>query len=219
MFQFYHLISHTWHTYKQHLVKSYIFFLLIFVLFPLMFSPLKELFYAFNGSIFWFSILITNFLSVEFLFKEEFQIGFFEYILQQHKNLEVYIICKIIIFWLFNIFPLIFISFLYSIIFFDFPVVELVLFIILLSLHTMSLTFLNAIGSVFLHNTQQNFLLIFLILVPLMIPIILFGVHFVTVGLYFNITIYQILIICGNFCFIIFFVPWLIGYLIKININ
>jgi heme exporter protein B len=219
MFQFYHLISHTWHTYKQHLVKSYIFFLLIFVLFPLMFSPLKELFYAFNGSIFWFSILITNFLSVEFLFKEEFHIGFFEYLLQQQKYLEIYIIFKIIIFWLFNIFPLIFFGFLYCILFFDFQIKQLLLFLFLLSLQTLSLTFLNAIGSVFLYNTQQNFLLIFLILVPLMIPIILFGINFVVVGLYFEITLFQILIICGNFCFILFLVPWLIGYLIKININ
>lgn len=220
MFQFYILFSNAWSTYKQYLSKIYIFFILIFILFPLIFSPLKELFYLFYGSIFWFSVLITNFLSIEYLFKQEFQIGFFDYFCQQRKNLEIYIIYKTYIFWFFNILPLIFICFCYFFLVLHITLQELLVYFFLVSLQTLSLTFLHAIGSVFLQQMQQNYILSFLVLIPLMIPILLFGVNLMnSIISFLAVSVFQVLVVVCNFCFILILVPWLISYLIKININ
>lgn len=217
MFRIIYFISiHIWNSFKTQALKIYLFFILLFILFPLLFSPLPELFLNFYSSIFWFSILITNFLSLEFLFKTEFEMAFFDFFKRQNVSVELYIILKVILYWLLNIFPLVCICF-FSLVFYTvLSWGAICILISLVALQTLSLTFINAIGSLFLINQSQNYLLVFLILIPLVIPILLFGINLLAT---LNISLFSVFIICGNFLFILVIVPWLISYLIKININ
>jgi heme exporter protein B len=217
MLQFYYFaVIHVWNSFKTQALKIYIFFCILFILFPLLFSPLPELFLNFYASIFWFSILITNFLSLEFLFKAEFEMSFFDFLLRQKISIESYIIFKILIYWVLNIFPVFLICLGGLILYTEISFYLLLKLIILLILQSLSLTFLNAIGSIFLLNNNQNYLLIFLILVPLVIPLLIFGINLLSS---LTVSIFYCIIICANFCFIFFLIPWVISYLIKININ
>ena len=213
---FYFTSKHVWYTFKTQALKIYIFFLVIFTMFPLLFSPLAELLLNFYSSIFWFSILITNFLSLEFLFKTEFEMSFFDFLKRQAISIEFYIIFKIFIYWFLNIFPLLLFCFFILIIYLDDTILNILILIFLLGLQSLSLTFLNAIGSIFLVNNSQNYLLIFLILIPIVIPILIFGINLLSVLV---VSSFYVFLICANFSFIFFIVPWVISYLIKININ
>jgi heme exporter protein B len=202
-----------------HVFKIYIFFILLLLLFPILFSPIKILFEYFFFNVFWFSILITNFLSLDSLFKDDFKMGFFDFFLVQKKSLELYIIIKIFIYWIFNIIPILGTCLLLSYLIFNLSFNKILLLFILVSLQTLSLTFLNAIGSIFLYNNTQNYLLIFLMLIPLVIPLLVFGVTLMTSVIYIGFTSFHFILIFGNFCFLLCIIPWLISYLIRININ
>ena len=156
------------------LINSCLFFLMILFIFPLTMKPDPLLMKTIAPGLVWMALLLSLLLSAERLFQQDYEQGVIEQWLVSGQSLSLIIAAKIIAHWVFTILPILLLC----------PLVALVfalngweLFVLLISLlcGTPALLFLCALAASFGVGVNQKGALMALILVPLTLPILIFG--------------------------------------------
>ena len=156
------------------IMNSCLFFLMVIVFFPLTMSPEVNLLRTIAPGLVWIAVLLALFLSAERLFQQDYEDGVIEQWLVSGYPLSVLVAAKIFIHWLLNIIPmLIFCPFLA--ILFSLNTYETCVLMLSLLLGTPAILFLCALAAAFSTGLQQKGLLMPLILLPLTIPVMIFG--------------------------------------------
>jgi len=160
-----------WHQ----LIQPLLLFILVAILFPLS-LPMHDpsLLQSIAPGIIWVTALLAILMGLDQLFQEDYRDGTLEqYVLSKH-SLTPILLAKIIVFWLGN--GLI-ISLLSPIIAYAFGLSgeSVWLLFVSISLGTLTLSLIGAVGAALILTTRQGQLLLALLNLPLYIPVVIFG--------------------------------------------
>lgn len=209
-------------------INIFFFFLIIFI-FSISIGPDLVILWRFGFSILWVGILFTSVLSLESLFQTEKHDGSLELLFLSPVRFEFIILSKTLSHWFTCGFPLIclwpFLSLFLGNPFFNdlFSVYTLFNYYnfqltLIFFFGTFILSFLGTIGSALTVGLKQRGILLLLILVPLYIPVLIFGISSMNSILLdlstnnlINITSIksEFLFLHGFFILIIIVSPWL----------
>ncbi|MGF1775775.1 heme exporter protein CcmB [Vibrio nomapromontoriensis] len=150
------------------------FFIIVITLFPLSIGPEPNLLARIAAGIVWVAALLAALLSLERLFKDDFQDGALEQMMLMPIPLPLVVMAKIVAHWLLTGLPLILISPLLSILLsLDFNTWLAVVLTLLVG--TPTLSFIGAIGVALTVGLQKGGVLLSLLVLPLYIPILIFA--------------------------------------------
>ena len=152
-----------------------IFFIVTVTLFPLGVSPDPLILQNLASGIVWVGALLAAMLSLDRLFQTDYDDGSLELLVLSPYPLEIVILCKCFVHWLTTGLPIMVIS----------PVLALMLniktgaflyLITSMALGTPIISLLGAVGAALVLGSRRSGVLIALLIIPLTIPILLFGV-------------------------------------------
>ncbi|MYM59829.1 heme exporter protein CcmB [Vibrio sp. OCN044] len=150
------------------------FFIIVITLFPLSIGPEPNLLARIASGIVWVAALLSALLSLERLFRDDFQDGALEQLMLMPLPLPVVVISKVIAHWMLTGLPLILISPLLAILLsLDFNSWLAVVATLLVG--TPTLSFIGAIGVALTVGLQKGGVLLSLLVLPLYIPILIFA--------------------------------------------
>lgn len=150
------------------------FFIIVITLFPLSIGPEPNLLARIASGIVWVAALLSALLSLERLFRDDFQDGALEQLMLMPFPLPVVVISKVIAHWMLTGLPLILISPLLAILLsLDFNSWLAVVATLLVG--TPTLSFIGAIGVALTVGLQKGGVLLSLLVLPLYIPILIFA--------------------------------------------
>ena len=156
------------------MVNPLVFFVLVVALFPMGVSPEAKLLSQAAAGVVWVAALLATLLSLEILFKADFADGSLEQLLLAPQPAWVLVLAKVLVHWLVSGLPLVLLS----------PLVATMLFLpteampaLLLSLliGTPTLSLFGAVGAALVTGLKSGGMLISLLVLPLYIPVLLFG--------------------------------------------
>jgi len=152
-----------------------IFFIVTVTLFPLGVSPDPLILQNLASGIVWVGALLAAMLSLDRLFQTDYDDGSLELLVLSPYPLEIVVLCKCFVHWLTTGLPIMVIS----------PVLALMLniktgaflyLITSMALGTPIISLLGAVGAALVLSSRRSGVLIALLIIPLTIPILLFGV-------------------------------------------
>ncbi len=158
------------------------FFVLVVVLFPLGVGPEPGILARIGGGVIWVAALLAAMLSMDRLFQTDYDDGSLELLVLAPAPLEVLVLAKVAAHWLTTGLPLIIVS----------PLLALLLNLspsgygvlaAALALGTPSLSLIGAIGAALTLGARRGGVLLSLLVLPLFIPALIFGVSAVDAAL------------------------------------
>lgn len=156
------------------LIQPLVFFIIIALLFPFSLPAESALLQRIGGGVIWVSAVLATLLSLEAMFRADYQDGTLEQCLIQPRSLELAMLGKTLAHWsatglilaLFS--PLLCLTF-------DIPNEQIWVLLLGLLLGTPSLSLIGAIGAALTVTLHRGGVLIAIIILPLYIPILIFG--------------------------------------------
>ncbi|HAT8178727.1 TPA: heme exporter protein CcmB [Legionella pneumophila] len=158
----------------RYLVNSCLFFLMLLFIFPLTLRPDLMLMRMFAPGLVWMAILLSMLLSLERLFQQDYEQGVLEQWLVSGQPLNLLVTAKVLAHWLVSVTPLLILSPLIAILF-SFNVWETSILLLSLICGTPAILFLCALAAAFGVGINQRGSLMALILLPLTLPLLIFG--------------------------------------------
>ena len=158
---------------KSDLIKPLIFFLLISVLVPLAIAPQADRLAELAPGIIWIFAVLATLLSVERLFSDDLQDGSLEQMLMSPNLLIFPILGKVTAHWLMIGLPLALLSPVIGI-WLSLPTTAVLPMMLSLAIGTAVLSLIGAVGAA-LTLPRQGGVLIALLVMPLYMPVLIFG--------------------------------------------
>ena len=124
--------------------------------------------------IIWLSCLLVSLLNIEIMFKDDYEDGTLDRIVINSDMLEICILAKVLSHWLFSILPLVIIAFLINFLLTENLSVSITLFISLM-IGSLTISLIGSIASSLTLSLKGNGLLLSTIVLPLDIPVLIFG--------------------------------------------
>lgn len=156
------------------ILYAFLFFVMVLVFFPLTIPPEQHIVSTLLPGLLWIALLLAFLFAAERLFMEDYQDGVIEQWLVSGQPLSIYVFAKIAVHWLLCIVPL----------FISLPIIAALYhmswnqcWVTAASIltGTPALWFLCALASALSSHAQQKGVLVALILLPLALPIMIFG--------------------------------------------
>jgi heme exporter protein B len=156
------------------LLNSCLFLLIFLFMFPLTLKPEVALLRTVAPGLVWMAILFSLLLSAERLFQQDYEQGVMEQWVVSGQSLPLLVSAKIIAHWLFNLLPLLILCPLVALLF-SLTAWEVVVLALTIICGTPALLFLCALVAAFGVGVNQGGVLMALILLPLTLPLLVFG--------------------------------------------
>lgn len=161
---------------RNELLNPMLFFVIVVTLFPLGTSPEKELLKTMAPGVIWVAALLAAMLSLDSLFKSDYEDGTLEQmLLSPHAN-GVLVLAKIISHWLVTGLPIILLAPLLGIFMF-LPEDAIFTLMLTLLLGTPILSLVGAIGMALTLGLNRGGMLLSLLVLPLYIPVLIFSAN------------------------------------------
>lgn len=161
---------------RNELLNPLFFFILVVTLFPLGTTPEKTLLMTMAPGVIWVAALLAAMLSLDTLFRADYEDGTLEQILLSPHPLSVMILAKIISHWLVTGFPMILLAPLLGV-FMYLPSEGLGVLMLTLALGTPVLSLVGAIGMALTVGLRRGGMLLSLLVLPLYIPVLIFSAN------------------------------------------
>ncbi|WED21037.1 heme exporter protein CcmB [Vibrio sp. JC009] len=194
------------------------FFIIVITLFPLSIGPEPNLLARIAAGIIWVAALLSVLLSMERLFKDDFQDGALEQMMLFPIPLPLVVISKVIAHWLLTGLPLILISPILAVLLsLDFETWKTVVLTLLVG--TPTLSFIGAIGVALTVGLQKGGVLLSLLILPLFIPVLIFATSAIdaaSLGMAYN---GQIAIMAAMLAGSVTLTPFAISAAIRVSVN
>jgi heme exporter protein B len=151
------------------------FFAIAVVLFPFGIGPEPNTLARIAPGIIWVAALMSSMLSLERLYQSDFEDGSLELLALQPIALEIAVVAKVLVHWLTTGLPLIIAAPLLALMM-NLPEEGLWSLIAGLCLGTPYLSLIGAIGAALILGARRGGVLLSLLVLPLYIPVLIFGV-------------------------------------------
>jgi len=159
---------------RQDMVNPLIFFILTVSLFPLAVSPEGKLLNQIGGGIIWVSALLAAMLSLESMYRDDYQDGTLELLLLQSGSPYLVVLVKIISHWLTTGMPLVLMSPLLGVMM-QVESEGIIALMLTLLIGTPVLSLIGSVGMGLTVGLRQGGVLLSLLVLPLYIPILIFA--------------------------------------------
>ena len=166
---------------RNDIVNPLAFFLMVAVLFPLGVSPEAKFLAQVAPGVIWVAALLATLLSMDGIFRTDFDDGSLEQMLVSPQSLLLLVLAKVFSHWLISGFCLALMSPLLAMMLF-LPPQGLFALVISLLLGTPTLSLIGAIGAGLTVGLRKGGILISLLVLPLYIPVLIFGAGTVQAG-------------------------------------
>ncbi len=167
---------------RHELANPLIFFVLVVSLFPLAVMPTPDVLQAMAPGVIWVSALLAVLLSLDRLFKQDYDDGSLDQLMLSPNPLVILVFAKVFAHWLLTGLPLVIIAPLLGM-FMALPAEAVSVLIYSLLLGTPVLSLIGAIGVSLTVAVNRGGVLLSLIVLPLYIPILIFGANAVDVAM------------------------------------
>jgi len=159
------------------------FFVIAVVLFPFGVGPEPGTLAKIAGGTIWVAALLSSMLSLERLFQTDYEDGSLELLALAPVPLEVTVIAKVVAHWLTTGLPLILTAPLLAVLM-QLPEDGFIVLITALLLGTPTLSLIGAVGAALILGSRRGGVLLSLLVLPLYIPILIFGVSAVDAAIF-----------------------------------
>jgi heme exporter protein B len=159
---------------RSELLNPILFFILVVSLFPLGIGPAPGLLGEIAPGVIWVAALLATLLSMERLFRSDFEDGALEHLLLSPHSLSLLVLAKVLAHWLVTGLPLILVSPLLGVLL-HMPVEAIQVLPLTLLLGTPILSLLGAIGVALTVGLRRGGVLLTLLVLPLYVPVLIFG--------------------------------------------
>ena len=158
-----------------------LFFIIVVTLFPLGIGPEPNTLQTIAPGVIWVAALLASMLSLDGMFRTDFDDGALEQILLSPHPLSVLVLAKIIAHWMVSGLPLILLSPLLGM-FMNLTSESIVALVLTLSLGTPVLSLIGSIGTALTVGLRKGGVLLSLLVLPLYIPVLIFAASAVEVA-------------------------------------
>jgi len=159
---------------RQDLINPLIFFILTVSLFPLAVTPDGQLLGQIGSGIIWVAALLAAMLSLESMYRDDYHDGTLELLLLQSGSSYTVVMAKIISHWLTTGLPLVIISPLLAVMM-QISSEGITALMLTLLIGTPVLSLIGSVGMGLTVGLRQGGVLLSLLVLPLYIPILIFG--------------------------------------------
>lgn len=203
---------------RSEVANPVLFFILVITLFPLGIGAQPNLLQAIAPGVIWVSALLATMLSLDSLFRSDFDDGSLEQILLSPYPVSVLVLGKITAHWLTTGLPLLLIAPLLAI-FLGLPNQSLSILLLTLLIGTPVLSLIGAVGVALTVGLRRGGMILSLLVLPLYVPVLIFASNAVDMaasGLPVNA---QINILLAMFFLALVLTPWPTAAALKMSIN
>lgn len=166
---------------RSEIANPLFFFVLVITLFPLGVGAKPHLLQAIAPGIIWVSALLAAMLSLDSLFRSDFDDGSLEQILLSPHPVSILILGKVLAHWLVTGLPLLLIAPLLAT-FLGMPTQSLGILLLTLLLGTPILSLIGAIGVALTVGLRRGGMILSLLVLPLYVPVLIFASNAVTMA-------------------------------------
>ena len=159
-----------------------LFFVLVTALFPLGIGTSPELLKAVGQGVIWVAAVLASLLSLESVFRSDFEDGSLEQFLLSAHPVTILVLAKVLAHWLVTGLPLLIVAPLLGVLL-DLPGESIQVLMLTLALGTPVLSLIGAIGVSLTVAVNRGGVLLSLIVLPVYIPILIFGANAVDVAM------------------------------------
>ena len=156
-----------------------LFFVIVVALVPLGLNPRRETLELIAPGVFWIGALLATLLSLERMFRTDFEDGSLELMLISPHPLPLIVLAKIVAHWLVTGLPLLAAAPLIALLL-GLPAKSLAVLLATLALGTPALSAVGAIGVALTVGLRRGGMLLSLLVLPLYIPVLVFASSAVT---------------------------------------
>lgn len=160
--------------YRAEAANPLLFFLIVVTLVPLGLSPRLETLELIAPGVFWIGALLATLLSLERMFRSDFEDGSLELMLISPQPLPLIVLAKILAHWLVTGLPLLVAAPLIALLL-GLPAGSLAVLLATLALGTPTLSAVGAIGVALTVGLRRGGMLLSLLVLPLYIPVLVFA--------------------------------------------
>src|SRR3990167_10757372 len=151
-----------------------LFFGMVIIFFPLTLTPTPEMLQKILPGLLWTAMLLSMLLASENFFQRDYVEGVIEQWLVSGVSLEVLIVAKISAHWLLTTLSIALLCPIIGLLF-NLNIYQIIMTIVLLAISTPCIIFLCALAAAFCIGISQQGAIVALILLPLSLPIMIFG--------------------------------------------
>jgi heme exporter protein B len=159
---------------RSELANPLLFFIIVISLFPLGISPESKNLQGIAPGVIWVAALLAAMLSLDSLFRSDFEDGSLEQIALSSHSLPLLVLAKVFAHWLITGLPLILLAPLLSVLLF-LPDNAILTLVATLALGTPILSLVGAIGVALTVGLRRGGVLLSLLVLPLYIPVLIFA--------------------------------------------
>ena len=159
---------------RSDMVNPLFFFIMVISLFPLGVGPEPSTLSKIAPGVLWIAALLSTLLSVDSLFRQDFDDGSLELLLLSPQPLFVLVLGKTVAHWMVTAVPLVLVSpLLGGMMFMSTDTIMVMIYSLLLG--TPILSMISAIGAAITVGLRKGGVLIAVIALPLYVPVLIFG--------------------------------------------
>lgn len=159
---------------RADLANPLFFFLIVVALFPIGVTPDLDVLRTMAAGVLWVAALLAALLSLDLMFRHDFEDGSLEQMLISATPAQVLVLCKIIAHWLVTGLPLTLISPLLAMML-ALPAKAIPMLMGSLAIGTLTLSLIGSIGAALTVGLRKGGLLLTILIMPLFVPVIIFG--------------------------------------------
>lgn len=203
---------------RSEMINPLLFFILVITLFPLGIGAQPNLLQAIAPGIIWVSALLAAMLSLDSLFRSDFDDGSLEQMLLSPHPASVLVLAKVIAHWLVTGLPLLMVAPILAV-FLGLPDHALGVLLLTLLLGTPVLSLIGAIGVALTVGLRRGGMILSLLVLPLYVPVLIFAGNAVEMASSGLPTDAQISILISILLLALVLAPWPTAAALKMSIN
>lgn len=152
-----------------------VFFLLVVCLFPFAVGPMPQTLARIAGGVIWVAAMLASLLSLESLFQPDLEDGTLDQLLSSGVTVETVVVARMISHWLTAALPVIVLTPVAGVLL-NLPTDQMLLLLASLLIGTPAVTAIGTIAAALTAGLRRAGLLMSLIILPLILPVLIFGV-------------------------------------------
>ncbi|MDX5379168.1 MAG: heme exporter protein CcmB [Halomonas sp.] len=203
---------------RSEVLNPLVFFAIVITLFPIGISPDPALLAAIAPGLLWVAALLAALLSLDSLFRADYDDGSLEQLLLTPQPLAMLALAKVAVHWLLTGLPLALMAPVLGIML-ALPAGSYLVLAVSLALGSASLSLIGAIGAALTVGLSRGGVLLSLLVLPLYIPVLIFGAGAVQAAIFGDSVLAHLAILGALLALALIFAPLAIAASLRISIN
>jgi len=203
---------------KSDMVNPLVFFLIAITMIPLALGPEKAVLMRIAPGIIWVMALLATLLSLDHLFRSDFDDGSLEQLLISPYPLSLTIIAKVAVHWLATGLPLTLLAPVLGVML-SLPLIAFKALVWSLLLGTAVMSLIGSVGAALTVGLRKGGVLISLIVMPLYIPVLIFGASAVQTAAQGEVYTMQLAVLGAGLAIALVFAPLAAAGALRVSVN